>query len=56
MTSVLITGASRGIGRAGALVLDRAGHDVIARVRDDAAAHMLAAEASGRLRTVRLAR
>jgi NAD(P)-dependent dehydrogenase (short-subunit alcohol dehydrogenase family) len=54
MSSVLITGASRGIGRAAALALDRAGHEVIAGVRDAEAADRLAAEASGRLRTVRL--
>jgi NAD(P)-dependent dehydrogenase (short-subunit alcohol dehydrogenase family) len=54
MSSVLITGASRGIGRAAALALDRAGHDVIAGVRHQQAADSLAAEASGRLRTVRL--
>jgi NAD(P)-dependent dehydrogenase (short-subunit alcohol dehydrogenase family) len=54
MSSVLITGASRGIGRAAALALDRAGHEVIAGVRDDEAAGRLAAEASSRLRTVRL--
>jgi NAD(P)-dependent dehydrogenase (short-subunit alcohol dehydrogenase family) len=54
VSSVLITGASRGIGRAAALALDRAGHEVIAGVRDAEAADRLAAEASGRLRTVRL--
>jgi NAD(P)-dependent dehydrogenase (short-subunit alcohol dehydrogenase family) len=54
MSSVLITGASRGIGRAAALALDREGHEVIAGVRDAEAADRLAAEASGRLRTVRL--
>src|SRR5919112_4272245 len=54
MSSVLITGASRGIGRATALALDRAGHEVIAGVRDDEAAGRLAAEASSRLRTVLL--
>jgi len=54
MSSVLITGASRGIGRATALSLDRAGHEVIAGIRDEEAAERLAAEASGRLRTVRL--
>lgn len=54
MPSVLITGASRGIGRASALALDRAGHDVIAGVRDEEAGRRLAAEASDRLRTVRL--
>jgi NAD(P)-dependent dehydrogenase (short-subunit alcohol dehydrogenase family) len=54
MSTVLITGASRGIGRAAALALDREGHEVIAGVRDEEAARRLAAEASGRLRTVRL--
>jgi NAD(P)-dependent dehydrogenase (short-subunit alcohol dehydrogenase family) len=54
MSSVLITGASRGIGRAAALALDREGHEVIAAVRDADAAGRLAAEASSRLRTVRL--
>jgi NAD(P)-dependent dehydrogenase (short-subunit alcohol dehydrogenase family) len=54
VSSVLVTGASRGIGRAAALALDRAGHDVIAGVRDAEAADRLAAEASSRLRTVRL--
>src|SRR4051794_17956848 len=54
MSSVLITGASRGIGRAAALALDREGHEVIAGVRDAEAAGRLAAEASVRLRTVRL--
>jgi NAD(P)-dependent dehydrogenase (short-subunit alcohol dehydrogenase family) len=54
MSLVLITGASRGIGRAAALALDRAGHDVIAGVRDQQAADRLAGEASGRLRTVRV--
>jgi NAD(P)-dependent dehydrogenase (short-subunit alcohol dehydrogenase family) len=54
MSSVLITGASRGIGRATALALDRAGHEVIAGVRDEEAAGRLVAAASGRLRTVSL--
>jgi NAD(P)-dependent dehydrogenase (short-subunit alcohol dehydrogenase family) len=54
MSTVLITGASRGIGRATALALDGAGHDVIAGVRDEDAAERLAAEASGRLRTLRV--
>jgi NAD(P)-dependent dehydrogenase (short-subunit alcohol dehydrogenase family) len=54
MSSVLITGASRGIGRAAALALDREGHEVIAGVRDAEAAGRLAAEASGRLRTIQL--
>jgi NAD(P)-dependent dehydrogenase (short-subunit alcohol dehydrogenase family) len=54
MSRVLITGASRGIGRAAALALDREGHEVIAGVRDAEAAGRLAAEASGRLRTIQL--
>jgi NAD(P)-dependent dehydrogenase (short-subunit alcohol dehydrogenase family) len=54
VASVLITGASRGIGHASALALDRAGHDVIAGVRTEQAARELAAAASGRLRTVHL--
>jgi NAD(P)-dependent dehydrogenase (short-subunit alcohol dehydrogenase family) len=54
MASVLITGASRGIGRASALALARAGHDVIAGVRDEAAGDSLIAESSGRVSTVRL--
>jgi NAD(P)-dependent dehydrogenase (short-subunit alcohol dehydrogenase family) len=54
VSSVLITGASRGIGRAVALALDRGGHEVIAGVRDQDAAERLATEASGRLRTIRL--
>jgi NAD(P)-dependent dehydrogenase (short-subunit alcohol dehydrogenase family) len=54
MASILITGASRGIGRASALALARAGHEVIAGVRDDEAGERLAAEAPAGLRTVRL--
>jgi NAD(P)-dependent dehydrogenase (short-subunit alcohol dehydrogenase family) len=54
VSTVLITGASRGIGRASALALDRAGHDVIAGVRDAEAGRRLVEESSGRLRTVRL--
>ena len=54
MSSVLITGASRGIGRAAALALDREGHEVMAGVRGTEAAERLAAEASDRLRTARL--
>jgi NAD(P)-dependent dehydrogenase (short-subunit alcohol dehydrogenase family) len=54
MASVLITGASRGIGRASALALDRAGHDVIAGERTEEAARELAAGATDRLRTVHL--
>jgi NAD(P)-dependent dehydrogenase (short-subunit alcohol dehydrogenase family) len=54
MASILITGASRGIGRASALALDRAGHEVIAGVRAEEAGRELAAAASRRLRTVHL--
>src|SRR4051794_29590348 len=54
MSSILITGASRGIGRASALALARAGHEVIAGVRDEAAGDSLIAESSGRISTVRL--
>ena len=54
MSSILITGASRGIGRASALALASAGHDVIAGVRDEAAGDSLIAESSGRVSTVRL--
>ena len=52
--SVLITGASRGIGRATALRLDRNGFDVIAGVRSSAAATSLEAEASDRFRTLHI--
>jgi NAD(P)-dependent dehydrogenase (short-subunit alcohol dehydrogenase family) len=54
MTSVLITGASRGIGRATALRLDGRGYDVIAGVRSEEAGRALAAEASDRLRVVQV--
>jgi NAD(P)-dependent dehydrogenase (short-subunit alcohol dehydrogenase family) len=54
VTSVLITGASRGIGRACALALDRRGLDVIAGVRSDEVAADLKRDASDRLRTVRI--
>jgi NAD(P)-dependent dehydrogenase (short-subunit alcohol dehydrogenase family) len=52
--TVLITGASRGIGRATALALDRRGLEVVAGVRSEDAGDKLRAEASHRLRTVRL--
>ena len=47
MPSVLITGASRGIGRATALRLAGAGWDVFAGMRDPAQGAALAAEATG---------
>lgn len=55
--SALVTGASRGIGRAVALELGRRGFDVVASMRDPAAGETLATAArqSGlRLRTARL--
>jgi NAD(P)-dependent dehydrogenase (short-subunit alcohol dehydrogenase family) len=54
MPSVLVTGASTGIGRATALRLDRAGWKVFAGVRRQADAESLAAEASDRLAPVML--
>lgn len=48
-TTVLVTGASTGIGRATALRLDRAGFTVFAGVRRSTDAESLAAEASERL-------
>ncbi len=49
MPSVLVTGASTGIGRATALRLDRAGWRVFAGVRREEDAEALRAEGSGRL-------
>jgi NAD(P)-dependent dehydrogenase (short-subunit alcohol dehydrogenase family) len=50
--TVLITGASTGIGKACALELDRRGFRVFAGVRNDAAANQLRSEASDRLTPV----
>jgi len=47
MASVLVTGASRGIGLATARALARRGHQVCATVRDSAQARELAAAAAG---------
>jgi len=52
MSTVLITGASRGIGRATALTLERRGWTVWAGVRTDDAARDLRREGSERLRPV----
>jgi NAD(P)-dependent dehydrogenase (short-subunit alcohol dehydrogenase family) len=52
--SVLITGASTGIGAACALELDRLGFRVFAGVRSDAAAENLRAKASSRLTPVQI--
>ncbi len=52
--TVLVTGASSGIGRACALRLDRAGWQVFATVRKDSDANLLQSEASARLQTVLL--
>ena len=51
-SAVFITGASSGIGKACALLLDRAGFPVIAGVRKQADAEVLRQEASQRLHTV----
>jgi NAD(P)-dependent dehydrogenase (short-subunit alcohol dehydrogenase family) len=50
----LVTGASRGLGRAVALELARQGFEVVAAMRDPAAGSTLAAEAAGRVRVERL--
>jgi NAD(P)-dependent dehydrogenase (short-subunit alcohol dehydrogenase family) len=52
--SALVTGASRGIGRAIALELADRGFDTVATMRDPAAGASMAAETQGRLRTERL--
>lgn len=52
MPSLLITGASRGIGRATALRMDARGWDVLAGVRSEEAGEALRANATERLKTV----
>jgi NAD(P)-dependent dehydrogenase (short-subunit alcohol dehydrogenase family) len=52
--SALVTGASRGIGRAVALELARRGFDTVATMRDPAAGATLASEAEGRISVRRL--
>ncbi len=52
--SALVTGASRGIGRAVALELARRGYDVVASMRDPADGADLADLSQGRLRVARL--
>ena len=52
--SALVTGASRGIGRAVALELAHRGFDTVATMRDPAAAETLAAETEGSLQVRRL--
>ncbi|MBC8170362.1 MAG: SDR family oxidoreductase [Anaerolineae bacterium] len=54
MTTILITGASKGIGRATALHLDRKGFTVLAGVRNAADGDDLCKEASARLQPILL--
>ena len=54
MKSVVITGASTGIGRACALMLDRNGFRVLAGVRKDADGDALRSAASGSLTPVHI--
>ncbi|HLY27737.1 MAG TPA: SDR family NAD(P)-dependent oxidoreductase [Aggregatilineales bacterium] len=51
---VLITGASKGIGRATALYLDKQGYNVFAGVRNPADGEALRKEASSRLRPIQI--
>ena len=50
--AVLVTGASSGMGKACALLLDQAGYTVFAGVRKERDAHMLKQAASSRLTPV----
>ena len=52
--SALVTGASRGIGRAVAIELARRGFDTVATMRDPAAGSGMVEEAAGRLQVRRL--
>lgn len=52
MPTILITGASKGIGRATALHLDRKGYTVLAGVRSTADGDQLRREGSGRLQPI----
>lgn len=54
--TALVTGASRGIGRAVALALTRRGFDVVATMRDPAAGASLVEEAAGSAGTLRVER